>query len=153
LAAEGIGLVYGGANRGLMGALADAALERGGEVIGVISQVVVALEVSHLGLSELRVVSTMHERKAQMAELSDAFIAMPGGIGTLDELFEIYTWYTLNIHKKPIGLWNVAGFFDPLLTMLDHSVEAGFLSPAARAVLIVERDAQALIAQLRARAG
>lgn len=108
LAASGIGLVYGGAHTGLMGNLADAALAGGGEVIGVIPHAVVALEVAHRGLADLRVVSTMHERKALMADLSDAFIAMPGGIGTLDEFFEIYTWHTLGIHRKPFGLWNSA---------------------------------------------
>jgi len=149
LAAEGIGLVYGGANRGSMGTLADAALAAGGEVIGVIPQAVVALEVAHVGLTELRVVGSMHERKALMAELSDAFIAMPGGIGTLDELFEIYTWRTLRIHDKPIGVWNVDGFFDPLVSMLDHTLQAGFLGADARALLHVERSAPALLHRLR----
>lgn len=150
LAAEGLGLVYGGARRGLMGSLADAALTAGAEVIGVIAEAIVALEVAHGGLSDLRVVGTMHERKALMAELSDAFIAMPGGIGTLDELFEIFTWRTLGIHDKPIGLWNVSGFFDPLLTMLDHTVHTGFLSQAARDLLIVEASAARLVERLRA---
>jgi uncharacterized protein (TIGR00730 family) len=149
LAAENIGLVYGGAQRGLMGTLADAALERRGEVIGVIPQALVALEVAHRGLADLRVVGTMHERKALMAELSDAFIAMPGGIGTLDELFEIYTWHTLDIHQKPFGLWNVAGYFAPLLAALDHSVREGFLSARARELLIVESSASALLSRLR----
>jgi uncharacterized protein (TIGR00730 family) len=148
LASERIGLVYGGAHCGLMGCLADAALAGGGEVIGVISQAVVALEVAHQGLADLRVVGTMHERKALMAELSDAFVAMPGGIGTLDELFEIYTWRALGIHAKPIALWNVAGFFDPLLRMLDHCVAAGFLSAETRAQLIVETSASALVTKL-----
>jgi uncharacterized protein (TIGR00730 family) len=149
LARENIGLVYGGAHCGLMGALADAALSAGGEVIGVIPEAVVALEVAHRGLPDLRVVSTMHERKALMAELSDAFIAMPGGIGTLDELFEIYTWHTLRIHNKPIALWNIAGFFDPLLAMLDHVVRQGFLKPSVRELLIVDRMADKLVAKLR----
>ena len=149
LAAEGIGLVYGGANRGLMGTLADAALAHKGEVIGVIPHAVVALEVAHRGLADLRIVSTMHERKALMADLSDAFIAMPGGIGTLDEFFEIYTWHTLRIHNKPIGLWNVEGYFDPLLSMLDHCVREGFLSSNARELVIVERSATALVTTLQ----
>lgn len=149
LASERIGLVYGGAHCGLMGRLADAALAGGAEVIGVIPQAVVALEVAHQGLADLRVVGTMHERKALMADLSDAFVAMPGGIGTLDELFEIYTWRALGIHQKPIALWNVAGFFDPLLRMLDHAVAAGFLSADTRAQLIVETSASALVSKLR----
>jgi uncharacterized protein (TIGR00730 family) len=149
LAAEGIGLVYGGAQCGLMGVLADAALAGRGEVIGVIPQAVVALEVAHRGLADLRVVGTMHERKALMADLSDAFITMPGGIGTLDEFFEIFTWHTLSIHHKPIGLWNVGGFFDPLLAMLDHCVREGFLSQAARELIVVERSARALVSRLR----
>ncbi|MET0390089.1 MAG: TIGR00730 family Rossman fold protein [Polyangiales bacterium] len=148
LAAEGIGLVYGGASRGLMGELANAALAHGGEVIGVIPHAIVALEVAHRGLADLRVVGTMHERKALMADLSDAFIAMPGGNGTLDELFEIYTWQSLGIHDKPIGLWNVAGFFDPLLAMQDHMVAEGFVSASIRARLIVERSAEALVSRL-----
>lgn len=150
LAAEGIGLVYGGAHCGLMGVLADAALAARAEVIGVIPHAVVALEVAHRGLTDLRVVGTMHERKALMAELSSAFIAMPGGIGTLDELFEIFTWHTIGIHRKPIGLWNVAGFFDPLLSMLDHAVREGFLSQAARDLLVVERSASVLVSKLQA---
>jgi len=148
LAAEGIGLVYGGAHCGLMGVLADAALAAGAEVIGVIPHAVVALEVAHRGLADLRVVGTMHERKALMADLSQAFIAMPGGIGTLDEFFEIFTWHTIRIHHKPIGLWNVAGFFDPLLAMLDHCVREGFLSQASRQLIIVERSASALVSKL-----
>jgi uncharacterized protein (TIGR00730 family) len=149
LAAQGIGLVYGGAHCGLMGVLADAALAGGGEVIGVIPHAVVALEVAHRGLADLRVVGTMHERKALMAELSDAFLAMPGGIGTLDELFEIFTWRTIGIHGKPIGLWNAGGFFDPLLAMLDHCVREGFLSQAALELVQVERSAAALVTTLR----
>lgn len=148
LAAEGVGLVYGGAHCGLMGVLADAVLAGRGEVIGVIPQAVVALEVAHRGLADLRVVGTMHDRKALMAELSDAFIAMPGGIGTLDEFFEIFTWHTLRIHQKRIALWNVAGFFDPLLAMLDHCVHEGFLSQAARELIVVESSASALVSKL-----
>jgi uncharacterized protein (TIGR00730 family) len=131
-----------------MGVLADSALAARGEVIGVIPHAVVALEVAHRGLADLRVVDTMHERKALMADLSDAFIAMPGGIGTLDEFFEIYTWHTLRIHQKPFALWNVNGFFDPLLSMLDHCVREGFLSQAARDLLIVETSASTLVSKL-----
>lgn len=152
LAAQGIGLVYGGASRGLMGELANAALAEGCEVIGVIPDAVVALEVAHRGLADLRIVRTMHERKALMADLSDAFIAIPGGHGTLDELFEIYTWQSLGIHNKPIGLWNVEGFFDPLLAMEDHLVAEGFVSASIRAKLIVERSAETLVSTLRAAA-
>ena len=152
LAAEQIGLVYGGANRGLMGILADAILAAGGEVIGVIPEPVMALEVAHGGLTDLRVVGSMHERKALMAELSDAFVAMPGGIGTLDELFEIYTWRALGIHAKPIALWNVAVFFDPLLRMLDHTLAAGFMSGPTRELLTFEGSARALVDKLRSSA-
>jgi uncharacterized protein (TIGR00730 family) len=149
LAGEGIGLVYGGASRGLMGELSDAVLAHGGHVIGVIPQRIVALEVAHRGLPDLRIVETMHERKQLMADLSDAFIAMPGGHGTLDELFEIYTWQSLGIHDKPIGLWNVEGFFDPLLAMEDHLVREGFVSATIRAKLIVQRSAETLVSALR----
>ena len=113
LASRGIGVVYGGAGIGVMGALADGALSAGGEVIGVIPESLLEREVGHRGLSELRVVGSMHERKATMAELADAFIAMPGGIGTFEELFEVWTWAHLKIHHKPIGILNIGGFFDP----------------------------------------
>jgi uncharacterized protein (TIGR00730 family) len=135
-----------------MGELANAALAQGGEVIGVIAHAVVALEVAHHGLADLRIVGTMHERKALMAELSDAFIAVPGGHGTLDELFEIYTWQSLGIHNKPIGLWNVENFFDPLLAMEDHLVAEGFVSATIRAKLIVESKLETLISTLRSAA-
>src|SRR4051812_49148308 len=120
LAERGRGLVYGGGNVGLMGVCADAALAAGGEVIGVIPDALQTAEVAHGGLTRLHVVRTMHERKALMADLSDAFAALPGGFGTLDELFEILTWAQLGIHAKPVAILNVAGFFDPLLAMLDH---------------------------------
>lgn len=150
LVAEGLGLVYGGASVGLMGRLADAALAAGGEVIGVIPQALVDMEVAHNGLSELRVVATMHERKAVMADLSDAFVALPGGIGTLDELFEVLTWAQLGLHTKPTGLLDLGGYFQPLLAFLDGAVKARFLQPAHRGMLLVEADPARLLAAFRA---
>ena len=149
LAARGIGLVYGGASVGLMGELADAVLAGGGEAIGVIPSWLVAREIAHAGLTELRVVETMHERKALMAELSDAFVALPGGAGTLDELFEALTWRQLGLHSKPLALLDVDGFFEPLLALADHLVVEGFVLPELRAVLQVERDPAALLDRLR----
>jgi uncharacterized protein (TIGR00730 family) len=145
LAARGIGLVYGGAARGLMGVIANAVLEAGGEVIGVMPRAMVDREIAHRGLSELHVVSSMHERKALMAERSDGFVAMPGGIGTLEELFEVWTWSQLGLHAKPCGLLNVDGFYDSLLSFLDHVQDAGFLKPMYRAVLLTERTPEALL--------
>ncbi len=136
LAARGIALVFGGGHIGLMGVLADAVLAAGGQAIGVIPQALVDKELAHAGLSELHVVATMHERKARMAELSDSFLALPGGYGTADELFEILTWAQLGLHPKPVGLLNVAGFFDPLLAWLDRTVETGFLRPKHRRILL-----------------
>lgn len=135
LANQGIRLVYGGGRIGLMGALADAALEAGGQVVGVIPRPLLAKEVGHEGLSELHVVTSMHERKAMMAELSDGFIALPGGIGTLEEFFEIWTWAQLGLHQKPFGLLNVAGFFDPLLAFVDQLTANRFLRPEHRGML------------------
>src|SRR5438105_253290 len=129
LVQEGWGLVFGGGHIGLMGVLADAVLEAGGEVIGVIPQALVDRELAHSGLTELRIVSTMHERKALMADLSHAFAGLPGGYGTADEFFEILTWAQLGIHHKPIGLLNTAGFFDPLLAWIDRAVADGFIRP------------------------
>jgi uncharacterized protein (TIGR00730 family) len=149
LAREGIGLVYGGASVGLMGALADAARAAGGEVIGVIPQSLVDHEIAHTGLDDLRIVGSMHERKALMAELSDAFIALPGGIGTFEELFEVWTWAQLGSHAKPCALLNVLGFYDRLLAFLDHVVAEAFLKPMHRNMLIVEQDAATLLAALR----
>lgn len=137
LARRGIGLVYGGASVGVMGAVADAVVDAGGEAIGVIPESLVSLEVAHSGLTELRVVDSMHTRKAMMADLSDAFIALPGGLGTLEELFEMLTWSQLRIHQKPVGLLNVEGFYDALLAFLDETVEAGFVRPPHRANLLV----------------
>jgi uncharacterized protein (TIGR00730 family) len=148
LARRGLGLVYGGGKVGLMGLLADSMLEAGGEVIGVIPQSLVAKEVAHHGVSELRVVDTMHQRKALMNELSDAFIALPGGFGTLDEFFEILTWSQLGIHGKPSGLLNVSGYFDSLLAMLDHAVSERFLRPAHRELVITDSDADSLLQRL-----
>jgi uncharacterized protein (TIGR00730 family) len=149
LAREGLGLVYGGASVGLMGAVADAVRQAGGEVIGVMPRSLVAREVAHTGLEDLRVVGSMHERKALMAELSDGFIAMPGGIGTLEELFEVWTWGQLGSHTKPCALLNVRGFYDRLLGFLDHVVDDGFLKPVHRGMLIVEEDPEALLRAIR----
>jgi hypothetical protein len=144
-AARGIGVVYGGAHVGLMGVLADAALGAGGEVVGVIPRGLVARELAHTGLTTLHVVESMHERKALMASLSDGFIALPGGWGTLDELFEILTWAQLGLHRKPCGLLNVRGYFDPLLSFLDHSVAEGFVRPESRRLLTVADAADRLL--------
>ena len=140
LARRGIGLVYGGGGIGLMGVLADAALSAGGDVIGVIPESLMAREVAHRGLGDLRVVASMHERKALMAELSDAFVALPGGFGTLEEFCEALTWAQLGIHRKPCGLLNVEGFFDPLLSFFDHAVRERFVSPDHRSLVVVEED-------------
>lgn len=148
VAAAGIGLVYGGASVGLMGMVADAAQANGGEVIGVIPRSLVEKEVAHAGLADLRVVESMHQRKALMAELSDGFIALPGGIGTLEELFEVWTWAQLGDHRKPCALLNIAGFYDGLASFLDHIVEEAFLRPIHRNMLIVERDIDMLLSTL-----
>jgi uncharacterized protein (TIGR00730 family) len=145
LADRQIGVVYGGGHVGLMGVLADAVLGRGGEVIGVIPQALVDRELAHAGLTALRVVSTMHERKAVMADLAEGFAALPGGFGTADELFEILTWAQLGLHAKPIGLLNVGGFFDPLLAWLDHIAREGFLRPAHRRLLRDAGEPEALL--------
>lgn len=150
LAREGIGLVYGGASVGLMGALADAALAAGGEVTGVIPQRLVEKEVAHHGLSDLRVVGSMHERKALMAQLSDAFVALPGGAGTLEELFEMWTWAQLGSHAKPCAVLNVAGYYDRLLGFLDHAAAEGFMRAAHRDMLLVADDPGGLLDRLRA---
>jgi uncharacterized protein (TIGR00730 family) len=147
LARQDIGIVYGGGRVGLMGALADAALTAGGEVIGVIPQALLDREIGHPGLTELRVVGSMHERKALMAELVDGFIALPGGIGTLEELFEVWSWAQLGFHRKPCGLLEVNGFFEPLVQFLDHLVTAGFVRPSHRAMLLVATSPAGLLAQ------
>ena len=145
LAERGIGLVYGGGTIGLMGTIADAACAAGGEVIGVIPEALRAREHDHAGLSELHVVATMHERKALMAKLADGFVALPGGIGTLEELFEVWTWAQLGYHAKPCGLLDVAGFYAPMSGFIDHVVAEGFLQPRHRAMLLIERDPAALL--------
>jgi uncharacterized protein (TIGR00730 family) len=145
LARRGIGLVYGGASVGLMGRAADAALAAGGEVIGVIPQALVDAEVAHEDLADLRIVGSMHQRKALMAELSDAFVALPGGIGTLDELFEVLSWAQLGIHDKPCGLLDVDSYFAPLLAFLDGAVAARFLRPEHRAMLLVDQRPEPLL--------
>ena len=148
MAQRGLGVVYGGASVGVMGALADGALEAGGEVIGVIPRRLTELEIAHAGLTDLRIVETMHERKALMHELSDAVIALPGGAGTLDELFELFTWSQLGLHRKPMGLLDVADYWQPLLAFLDHAVYERFIRAAHRDMLLVERDGAALIDRL-----
>jgi uncharacterized protein (TIGR00730 family) len=141
-------LIYGGGNVGLMGVLADAALEGGGEVTGVIPRHLVDREVAHSGLSYLRIVDSMHQRKWLMADLSDAFVVLPGGLGTLEEFFEVWTWGQLGLHRKPYGLLNVAGYFDPLLAFLDHAVDERFVSSDHRALLRVADDVDDLLASL-----
>ena len=145
LAARGFGLVYGGGKVGLMNVIAEAVLELGGHVSGVIPNALVSKEVAHTGLSELRVVASMHERKALMAELADGFIALPGGIGTMEEFFEVLSWAQLGIHNKPCGLLNVAGYYDPLIKFLDGAVTQDFVKPKHRALLIVESEPAALL--------
>lgn len=145
LARRGLGLVYGGSSIGLMGALADATLDAGGEVIGVIPRALEQREIAHAGLSRLHVVSSMHERKAKMAELADAFIALPGGMGTLEEIAEILTWSQLGLHVKPCGLLDVGGYFGPLVAFFDHAVEEGFLRREHRRMLAVESDPGAIL--------
>jgi uncharacterized protein (TIGR00730 family) len=145
LVERGFGLVYGGGNVGLMNVIADAALELGGHVTGVIPDSLVSKEVAHLGLSDLRVVQSMHERKALMAELSNGFIAMPGGIGTMEELFEVLSWAQLGLHEKPCGLLNVAGYYNPLVEFLDRAVTQDFLKPKHRALLLVESEPAILL--------
>ena len=150
LAERKLGIVYGGGNVGLMGVLADAALARGGEVIGVIPQKLVDKEVAHRGVTKLLVVETMHERKALMNDLSDAFLALPGGFGTLDEFFEVLTWAQLGFHGKPCALLNVAGYYDGMLAMLDHAVTERFLRPAHRELVIADTDPLRLLQRLSA---
>lgn len=149
-AERGIGIVYGGARVGLMGAVADAALEAGGTVIGVIPHALVAREVAHEGLTALHVVDSMHERKARMAALADAFVALPGGVGTLEELFEIWTWAHLGVHAKPCAVLDVAGFWGPLLAALDGMVAEGFVRPHVRELLVEASTPDELFARLAA---
>ncbi len=150
LARRGIVLVYGGGSVGLMGALADAVLDAGGQAIGVIPQQLVDREVAHAGLTELHVVKDLHQRKARMAELADAFLTLPGGIGTMEELFEVWSWGKLGLHSKPCGLLNVNGYFDSLRTLADQMVTEGFLEPDYRELLLVEEQPSVLLDQLAA---
>lgn len=148
VAESGRRLVYGGGRTGLMGALAEGALAAGGEVIGVMPRHLVDREVAHTGLSELRVVSSMHERKSMLADMADGFLAMPGGIGTMEELFEVWTWGQLGLHRKPYGLLDVNGFYAPLLAFLDHAVASGFLRAEYRRTLVVDEDPATLVARM-----
>ncbi len=148
LAGRGIELVYGGGCVGLMGTIADAVLAAKGTVIGVIPEALVAKEVAHQGLTELRVVRSMHERKALMADLADAFVALPGGFGTMEEFCEVLTWAQLGLHRKPHGLLNVAGFYDPLLAFFDHTVAENFVRPAHRALVVAETEPERLLERL-----
>ena len=145
LAERGLGLVYGGGKVGLMGTIADAVLERGGEVIGIIPEDLVKKEVAHKGLADLRIVGSMHERKALMERLSDGFIAMPGGFGTLDEFCEILTWTQLGLHQKPCGILNVGGYYDFFLKFVDHSVTEGFIRAEHRKLLLESEEPEALL--------
>jgi uncharacterized protein (TIGR00730 family) len=149
LAGQGIGLVYGGAHVGLMGVIADATLDAGGEVIGVIPHALVDREIAHPRVRDLRVVGSMHERKALMADLADGFIALPGGTGTLEELFEVYTWTQLGLHSKPLGLLDVRGYYAQLAAFLDHAVEERFVTAEHREMLVVEGRPEAMIDAFR----
>jgi uncharacterized protein (TIGR00730 family) len=145
LAERGIGVVYGGSSVGLMQTLAETMLDENGDIIGVIPEMLVKREVANTALGDLRIVGSMHERKALMAELADGFVALPGGIGTLEEFFEIWTWAQLGVHEKPCGLLNIAGYFDPLLAFLDRAVEQRFVRQIHREMVIVETDPRALL--------
>lgn len=145
IAERGLGLVYGGAHVGLMGVVADAAMQAGGEVIGVIPEALVRKEIAHTGVQDLRIVASMHERKALMAELSDGFIALPGGIGTFEEFFEIITWGLLGLHQKPCALLNVDGYYDSLLALLDNAITEGFLKPKYRSLVLTQDDCERLL--------
>ncbi len=148
LGRRGLGLVYGGGNVGLMGILADAALAHGAAVIGVIPEAMVEKELAHRGVTELRIVRSMHERKATMAELADAFVALPGGYGTLDEFCEVLTWAQLGLHRKPCGLLNIEGYYAPFLAQIDHATRTRFIRPEHRAFLVVAEEANQLLDRL-----
>lgn len=150
MAAAGLGLVYGGASIGVMGEIADSVLANGGHVVGVIPRSLVDLEIAHTGLTELLIVDDMHQRKAEMASRADGFIALPGGFGTLEELFEVLTWSQLGIHAKPVGVLNTAGYYDGLLSFLDMQVSQGFVKPAHRSLLLDANNAADLLSQLQA---
>lgn len=148
LAERGIGVVYGGGRLGLMGAVADAALEAGGEVIGVIPDALVNAEVAHCGCTALHTVQTMHQRKQLFTDLSDGFISIPGGVGTMDELWEAVSWAQLGYHEKPVGLLNVAGYYDHLVAFAEHMAEVGFVRPQHRGILIVDDTLDGLLAKM-----
>ena len=150
LAESGRRVVFGGGRTGLMGALAEGALGAGGEIVGIMPRHLVEREVAHTSLTELRVVESMHERKTMLSELADGFVAMPGGLGTMEELFEIWTWGQLGLHRKPYGLLEMNGFFAPLLAFLDHAVAEGFIGQENRSMLAVDTDPAALIARMEA---
>ncbi|MCC8400924.1 TIGR00730 family Rossman fold protein [Paraburkholderia sp. MMS20-SJTN17] len=149
LVAADLALVYGGGKVGLMGVIADTVMSEGGRAIGVIPELLVSKEVAHDGLTELHVVPDMHHRKKMMAELSDAFVAMPGGAGTLEELFEVFTWAQLGYHGKPVALLNIGGFYEPLIRLLQHTVDEGFMSKTYLDMLQIDADPAALIGKLR----
>lgn len=149
LAQENLELVYGGAKIGLMGEMANAVLNQGGKVTGVIPQALVAREIAHDGVTQLHIVDSMHERKALMADLADAFIALPGGLGTLEEFCEVLTWAQLGLHHKPCGLLNVGGYFRHLIAFFDHAVEERFFSPENRSMILIEEDPKALLNRLQ----
>ena len=148
LAKRGIGLVYGGGHVGLMGVIAEAALKAGGEVIGVIPHALFEREIGHSGVTDLRIVDSMHTRKAMMADLADAFVAMPGGVGTFEEFFEAVTWTQLGLHRKACGLLNVAGFYAPLAAFIDQAVGEGFIKPIHRAAIVVDDNPERLLETL-----
>jgi uncharacterized protein (TIGR00730 family) len=152
IAENGVGLVYGGGCVGLMGIVADAVLESGGKAIGVIPEALVAREIAHQGLTELHVVRDMHERKAMMANRSSAFLTLPGGIGTFEEFFETLSWASLGLHQKPMAVLNVAGYFDPLIALLDHSVAQQFVKPENSRLVVVSDDPESLVREMVGRA-
>lgn len=147
---DNVDLIYGGASIGVMGVVANAVLEGGGKVTGIIPEDLLSKEVAHSSLTDLRIVTSMHERKALMADMSDGFVALPGGIGTFEEMFEILTWAQLGFHRKPVGLLNVSGYFDHLIQFLDHAVNEGFLQSYHRSMLIVEGDPESLLRRFSA---
>jgi hypothetical protein len=150
LAKRGIGLVYGGGNIGLMGVIADTVMAAGGTVVGVMPRNLIAREIGHAGITELRVVDTMHQRKALMADLSSAFIALPGGYGTFDEFFEVVTWTQLGLHRKGCGLLNIDGYYDPFVAMLDRAVAEGFVKPENRALVLDDASPERLLGRVLA---
>ncbi|UOQ84091.1 TIGR00730 family Rossman fold protein [Gracilibacillus salinarum] len=149
LAKNGIGLVYGGSNTGCVGAVANGVLEAGGNAIGVIPEKLMNYEIAHEKLTELHIVKTMHERKAMMAELADGFIALPGGTGTLEEWFEVFTWQQIGYHQKPCALMNINHYYDPVITLFDHMIEQGFVKPVFRELIILESEPAQLLDRLK----